>query len=171
MADRDVQQPPPRGIVKIVSTGFVALAAVVALIAQLPGAIGAWCDYFGFLCTYPVAPVDISAFVPPGNPCGNGWDGPRKICLTPGPYRRLVVSSLKFVPANPLRSGYIYDRFNDGDPAKKPPGAPFSGSGWYPLPDNDSKQICVMTYAATGGCEYKFGINGTINARERVTIF
>jgi hypothetical protein len=55
--------PPPRGsLVKFVSTGFVALAAVVALIAQLPGAVGAWCDYFGFWCTYDVS-KDISAFV------------------------------------------------------------------------------------------------------------
>jgi hypothetical protein len=78
---------------------------------------------------------------------------------------------LKFVPANPLRPGYRYDRFNDGDPAKKPPGGPFSGSGWYPYDGNNSKQVCVMTYAVTGACEEKYGIDGSITARERVTIF
>jgi hypothetical protein len=99
MAAQAAQQPPSRGsLAKFVSTCFVAFAAVVALVAQLPGAIDAWCAYFGFWCTYDVTPKDISAFVSLGNPRNS--DG-RKVCLTPGPYRRLIVGSLKFVPANP----------------------------------------------------------------------
>jgi hypothetical protein len=170
MAAQGAQQPPTRGIIKTVSTCFVAFAAVVALIAQLPGAVGAWCDYFGFWCTYDVPPKDISKFVSPGNPCSSSGGPP--ICLTPTTkYRQLIVDSLKFVPANPLRPNFLYNRFNNGDPKQKPPGGPFSGSGWFPLPDNNSKQVCVISYASTGACEEKYGINGAVTVRERITIF
>jgi hypothetical protein len=163
--------PAPSGLPRFattISTTFVAVAAVIALIAQIPPAVTAWCGYFGFWCTYDLTPLDISGVVGPGSHCA-GFDR-SDFCFTPENSRyRLVASTLKFERA-PGFHPEPYP-FNNGDPTKAPPPArAYSGSGWYPI-EVSQRKLCVRSYALTGDCDYRYAISGTLHLKQRLTIF
>jgi hypothetical protein len=136
--------------------------ALIILLGNLDKAHDGYCNYIGILCSYEVDSPEVSRKVSPGNPCNNDY---ASVCVEPSTkYRRLVVSSMKFVPTS--RNGNLY---NDGNPDR----VSQSETGWYRGPKDESseKKMCVTAYARTGGCEDKYFMTGHIKVFEKLTVW
>jgi hypothetical protein len=148
-------------LAKIITGGFVGIAAVIGVLSQMSNALDAWCAYFGFWCTYEVASPIVTATIQGGNPC-SGQGVP--VCIeATTKYRRLSLDTMKFEitkQSGPTKNGKVFN-------------VPDTASGWFhdqKDPFNSSK-ICIQVFAVTGACEVKPSITGQLKATERITIF
>lgn len=148
-------------LAKTITAIFFGIAAVIGVLSQLPSALSAWCNYFGFWCTYEVASPIITATIQGGNPCASQVV---PVCIgATTRYRRLSPDTMKFEiskQAGPIKNG-------------KAPNSPDTASGWYRDSRDlfDSSKICIRVFAVTGECEVKPQITGQLKATERITIF
>jgi hypothetical protein len=150
-------------LARIITASFVGIAAVIALLSQMPTALNAWCTYFGFWCTYEVTSPVIVAAIQGGNPCASQVV---PVCVeATTQYRRLLYDKKSWTvvitqQAGPQKNG-------------RPPASPDTASGWFQSQNdrNDASKICVTIFAVTGACEVKPSITGQLKAIERITIF